>query len=185
MMINIHVIFGHGDALKVAGVMIAVALTGKWIACWLTQKIYKMGAIERELMYGLSNAQAAATLAAVLVGYNIILPNGERLLNDDVLNGTVLLILVTCVVSSFITERAARKIAIDEAHLEDEKRPAELEKILIPVANPDTIEDLVNLSLVIRDPKQRDNLLALNVIMIIMHRKLWNSVENVIWRKRR
>ena len=144
--------------------MIAVALTGKWIACWLTQKIYKMGAIERELMYGLSNAQAAATLAAVLVGYNIILPNGERLLNDDVLNGTVLLILVTCVVSSFITERAARKIAIDEAHLEDEKRPAELEKILIPVANPDTIEDLVNLSLVIRDPKQRDNLLALNVI---------------------
>ena len=62
-------IFGHGDALKVAGVMIAVALTGKWIACWLTQKIYKMGAIERELMYGLSNAQAAATLAAVLVGY--------------------------------------------------------------------------------------------------------------------
>ncbi|CDD97225.1 universal stress family protein [Bacteroides intestinalis CAG:315] len=164
MLIDIHVIFGHGDALKVAGVMIAVALTGKWIACWLTQKIYKMAAIERELMYGLSNAQAAATLAAVLVGYNIILPNGERLLNDDVLNGTVLLILVTCVVSSFITERAARKIAIDEAHLEDEKRPVELEKILIPVANPDTIEDLVSLSLLIRDPKQRDNLVALNVI---------------------
>ena len=103
-------------------------------------------------------------LAAVLVGYNIILPNGERLLNDDVLNGTVLLILVTCVVSSFITERAARKIAIDEAHLEDEKRPVELEKILIPVANPDTIEDLVSLSLLIRDPKQKDNLVALNVI---------------------
>lgn len=164
MLIDIHVIFGHGDALKVAAVMIVVALTGKWIACWLTQKIYKMGALERELMYGLSNAQAAATLAAVLVGYNIILPNGERLLNDDVLNGTVLLILVTCVVSSFITERAARKIAIDEAHLEEESRPAEQEKILIPVANPDTIEDLMNLSLVIRDSKQKDNLLALNVI---------------------
>ena len=40
-----------------------------------------MSALERELMYGLSNAQVAATLAAVLVGYNIILPNGERLLN--------------------------------------------------------------------------------------------------------
>ncbi|WP_291529996.1 cation:proton antiporter [Bacteroides sp. UBA939] len=164
MLIDVNVIFGHGNALKVAGVMIAVALTGKWIACWLTQKIYKMATIERKLMYGLSNAQAAATLAAVLVGYNIILPNGERLLNDDVLNGTVLLILVTCVVSSFITERAARKIAIGEAHLEDESRPAQQEKILIPVANPDTIEDLVNLSLLIRDPKQRDNLLALNVI---------------------
>ena len=114
MLINLRVIFGHGDALKVAAVMITMALTGKWIACWLTQKIYKMSVLERNLMYGLSNAQAAATLAAVLVGYNIILPTGERLLNDDVLNGTVLLILVTCVVSSLITERTARKMAMDD-----------------------------------------------------------------------
>lgn len=163
MMIDIHVIFGHGDALKVAAVMITMALTGKWIACWLTQKMYKMSALERKSMYGLSTAQAAATLAAVLVGYNIILPNGERLLNDDVLNGTVLLILVTCVVSSVITERAARKIAMCEAH-PDEERSIEAERILIPVANPDTIEYLMNLSLLIRDPKQKDNLLALNVI---------------------
>ena len=163
MLIDIHVIFGQGDALKVAAVMIVVALVGKWIASWLTQKIYKMAPIERELMFGLSNAQAAATLAAVLVGYKIILPNGERLLNEDVLNGTVLLILVTCVVSSFITERAARKIAMCEAHLEEE-RTVEAERILIPVANPDTIEYLMNLSLLIRDTKQKDNLLALNVI---------------------
>ena len=163
MLIDIHVIFGQGDALKVATVMIVVALVGKWIASWLTQKIYKMAPIERELMFGLSNAQAAATLAAVLVGYSIILPNGERLLNEDVLNGTVLLILVTCVVSSFITERAARKIAMCEAHLEEE-RTVEAERILIPVANPDTIEYLMNLSLLIRDTKQKDNLLALNVI---------------------
>ena len=163
MLIDIHVIFGQGDALKVAAVMIVVALVVKWIASWLTQKIYKMAPIERELMFGLSNAQAAATLAAVLVGYNIILPNGERLLNEDVLNGTVLLILVTCVVSSFITERAARKIAMCEAHLEEE-RTVEAERILIPVANPDTIEYLMNLSLLIRDTKQKDNLLALNVI---------------------
>lgn len=163
MLIDIHVIFGQGDALKVAAVMIVVALVSKWIASWLTQKIYKMAPIERELMFGLSNAQAAATLAAVLVGYNIILPNGERLLNEDVLNGTVLLILVTCVVSSFITERAARKIAMCEAHLEEE-RTVEAERILIPVANPDTIEYLMNLSLLIRDTKQKDNLLALNVI---------------------
>ena len=78
MLIDIHVIFGQGDALKVAAVMITVALVGKWIASWLTQKIYRMAPIERELMFGLSNAQAAATLAAVLVGYNIILPGGER-----------------------------------------------------------------------------------------------------------
>lgn len=163
MLIDIHVILGEGDALKVAGVMIVMALSGKWLACWLTQKIYRMSAVERESMYGLSTAQAAATLAAVLVGYNIILPNGERLLNDDVLNGTVLLILVTCVVSSFVTERAAKKIAMEEAQPEVD-RSREPEKILIPIANPDTIEDLISLSLVIRDPKQKDNLLALNVV---------------------
>ena len=72
MLINLRVIFGHGDALKVAAVMIIMALTGKWIACWLTQKIYKMSALERKLMYGLSTAQAAATLAAVLVGYCLL-----------------------------------------------------------------------------------------------------------------
>ena len=163
MLINLRVIFGEGDALKVAAVMIIMALTGKWIACWLTQKIYKMSVLERNLMYGLSNAQAAATLAAVLVGYNIILPTGERLLNDDVLNGTVLLILVTCVVSSLITERTARKMAMDDSQPENESSK-ETEKILISIANPDTIEDMVNLSLVIRDPKLKDNLLALNVI---------------------
>ncbi len=163
MLINLRVIFGHGDALKVAAVMIAMALTGKWIACWLTQKIYRMSVLERNMMYGLSNAQAAATLAAVLVGYNIILPNGERLLNDDVLNGTVLLILVTCVVSSLITERAAKKLATDDSE-PGKDALTDSEKILVALANPNTIEAMMELSLVMRDTKLKDNLLALNVI---------------------
>lgn len=164
MLINVHVIFGEGSALKVAAVMISVALIGKWIACWLTQKIYRMAPIERKLMYGLSNAQAAATLAAVLVGYNIIMPDGQRLLNDDVLNGTVLLILVTCIVSSFITELAARELAMNEAEIQEERSPGKAERILIPIAHPEHIEDLINLALMIRDSKQKDNLIALNVI---------------------
>ena len=163
MLIDVHVIFGEGDALKVAGVMIVVALVGKWIASWLTQKIYRMSVLERELMFGLSNAQAAATLAAVLVGYQIILPDGSRLLNEDVLNGTVLLILVTCIVSSFTTERAARKMAMGEVNPEEDHSHVP-EKILIPIANPATIDYLMNLALVIRDTKQKDNLVALNVI---------------------
>lgn len=163
MLIDVNVLFGHIDSVKVAVVMIIVALLGKWIASWLTQRIYKMRALERELMFGLSNAQAAATLAAVLVGYNIILPNGERLLNEDVLNGTILLILVTCVVSSFITEHAAKRIAMDDAEVSDEKAQ-EKEKFLIPVANPETLESLMSLAMVVRDEKQPDNLVALNVI---------------------
>ena len=131
-----HVIFGHGDALKVAAVMIVVALAGKWIACWLTQKIYKMGGIERELMYGLSNAQAAATLAAVLVGYNIILPNGERLLNDDVLKWYRP--ADSCNLHCELVHYGACRT--EDCHgdsgASEENRSVEAEQILIPIANP-------------------------------------------------
>ncbi|MDM8152934.1 cation:proton antiporter [Bacteroides gallinaceum] len=164
MLINVNVLFGHIDSIKVASVMIVVALLGKWIASWLTQKIYRMRALERELMFGLSNAQAAATLAAVLVGYDIILPSGERLLNEDVLNGTILLILVTCIVSSFITEHAAKRIAMSGMDVDEEKKEQEKECFLIPVANPDTLEGLMSLALVLRDERLQDNLVALSVI---------------------
>ena len=164
MLINVNVLFGHIDSIKVASVMIVVALLGKWIASWLTQKIYRMRALERELMFGLSNAQAAATLAAVLVGYDIILPSGERLLNEDVLNGTILLILVTCIVSSFITEHAAKRIAMSDADVDEEKKGMEKECFLIPVANPETLEGLMSLGLVLRDERLQDNLVALSVI---------------------
>lgn len=77
----------------------------------------------------------------------------------------IVLILFTCIISSFATERAARKLAMHEAQLDTENSKKETpEKILIPVANPDTIDDLINLSLLIRDSKQKNNLLALNVI---------------------
>ncbi len=82
--------------------------------------------------------------------------NGERLLNDDVLNGTVVMILFTCVISSLVTERSARRFALDEnVQAEEEAKKVNTEQILIPVANPETIEDLINLALVIKDAKQK------------------------------
>lgn len=164
MMIDVRILFGHGAALKVALVMTVMAMISKWIACWATQKIYRMATLERELMFGLSNAQAAATLAAVLVGYNIILPNGDRLLNEDVLNGTVVLILFTCIISSFVTERAARKMAVQEDFESMGDKPREEENFLIPVANPETLEYLMGMALVMKDPKRKDGFTALNVI---------------------
>lgn len=164
MIIDVRVIFGEGDALKVALVMIVIALLGKWIASFVTQKIYKMSGLERDLMFGLSNAQAAATLAAVLVGYNIFLPNGERLLDDDVLNGTVVLILVTCVVSSFITEHASRKMAL-QADTDVVEQPVEDEKVLIALAYPETVEPIVTLGLMMRKEACEYPMVALNVVL--------------------
>ena len=87
MIIDLRSFVAGGEAMKVAVVMTVVATLSKWLAAFFTQKIYGMSRNERKMMFGLSNAQAAATLAAVLIGHEIILENGERLLNDDVLNG--------------------------------------------------------------------------------------------------
>ena len=164
MLIDVRILFGGGAAMKVALVMTVMAMISKWIACYATQKIYRMATLERELMFGLSNAQAAATLAAVLVGYNIILPDGQRLLNEDVLNGTVVLILFTCIISSFATERAARKMAVKEDFEGMSEKRLEEENILISVANPETLENLMGAALIMKDPKRKDGLTALSVI---------------------
>ena len=163
MIIDVRCLFTEGEALKVAVVMTVVATFSKWLAAWITQKIYGMNKVEGSLIFGLSNAQAAATLAAVLIGHGIIMENGERLLSDDVLNGTVVMILFTCIISSVVTERAARKMVTQE-NLTEGGEGKELERILIPVANPETIEGLVGMALMMRHPRQKESLVALSVI---------------------
>ena len=165
MLINVTSLFNHLYALKVAGIMVAVSLVGKWLAAWATQKIFRMRKVERRLMYGLSNARAAATLAAVTVGYNIILPDGSRLLNEDVFNGAILLIIVSCTVSAFITENAARCLVTEEheGQVTDEKEKRD-ERILISIYNPETIQGLMDIALMIRNPKQNKGLVALSVV---------------------
>ncbi|MBR5277333.1 MAG: cation:proton antiporter [Bacteroidaceae bacterium] len=163
MIINLKVLFGGGNALMVAGVMIVIALFGKWLASLVTQKVYGMSGDERRLMFGLSNAQAAATLAAVLVGYNIILEDGSRLLNDDVLNGTIVLILVTCVISSILTETSSRKIAMSGEIID---KPVDtMDKTLISLANPDMVDRLMNLAFLIRKEGSKVPLSAVNVVL--------------------
>ena len=90
-------------------------------------------------------------------GDNDIMENGEKLLNDDVLNGTVVMILLTCIISSLATERSARKFALDEKlqFSEKEEESSEMEQILIPVANPETTENLVNLARIYREENER------------------------------
>lgn len=169
MLVDLSVLFNGPEALIVALSMSVVATVSKWLAAWLTQKTFKMPKIDRLVIFGLSNGQAAATLAAVLIGYNIIIGTTEagepiRLLNENILNGTILMILVTCTVSSIVTEKAARQLATQPrsfAEPHDEKEPEE--RVLIPVANPATIDNLVTLALMLKDSKKKTPLYALSV----------------------
>jgi Kef-type K+ transport system membrane component KefB len=166
MLIDYKVFFKDLETIKVAGIMIIVATAAKFIAAWLTQKTFHFSADQRRLIFGLSNAQAAATLAAVLVGYNIILgetDTGEpiRLLNEYVLNGTILMILFTCTVASFVAQKGAKNIALNETH--DEETKGE-EKILIPLSYAENTDELVNLGITIKSKNNRDGLYALSII---------------------
>ena len=170
MLIDFRVFFKDPATIKVAVIMTVTATAVKFAAAWLTQKTYRFSADERRLIFGLSNAQAAATLAAVLVGYNIILGENAdgspiRLLNDNVLNGTIIMILVTCTIASFITQRGAQNIALQESEGQpvDERDDLD-ERILISLNNVEATEELVNLSSTIKSKFNKNKLYALHVI---------------------
>ena len=59
----------EGKAFEVAIVMTLVPLVSKWIAAFITQKLYRMNSNERRIIFGLSSAKVAASLAAVLIGH--------------------------------------------------------------------------------------------------------------------
>ena len=170
MLINYKAFIKDWDTIFVAVIMTAVATLAKFLAALFTQKTFGFSADERRLIFGLSNAQAAATLAAVLVGYNIITgqtPEGEpiRLLNESVLNGTILMILITCTHASFVAQKGAQRLALAEDNSEDEKAADEMEeRILIPVNNIENVDELISLSVTIKSKKNKKGLFALNII---------------------
>lgn len=148
MLVDVSVLFDGPWTLIVALVLTAVAIVGKWLAAWATQKTFRYTSTQRDLIFGLSSSHAAATLAIILVGYR------AGILDVYILNGTIILILLTCIVASVSTQRAARKIVIGE---ESEPLSTESmgefaqEKILVPIANPTNIGQHVELALLLKD----------------------------------
>lgn len=158
MMINVRVLFNGGDSLLVAAVMVATALMGKWAASSMVAKSYRLSTNERRLMFGLSTSQAAATLAAAFVGHKI------GLLNEDVLNGTILLILVTCILSSIVTDRASRKLVVANDGI-SAKTSMDSKKTLLALANPTMVDKLMDLALLVRKDNSKIPLSAITVVL--------------------
>ena len=146
MLVDLKVLFRGPQALVVAGTLTLVAVIGKYSAAWITQKIFNYSVVQRNLIFGLSNSHAAATLAVILVGFNM------GLVNEDVLNGTIVLILFTCLIASFVTDNAGRKLAIIEAS-ETQELPESEEKMLIPISDSSSIERLLDFSFMVKDAR--------------------------------
>ncbi len=160
MIVDVSVILSGPMALIIAGTLTVVAIFGKWLAAFFTQKIFGFSKGERKLIFGLSSAHAAATLAVILVGYK------AGILDDNILNGTVVLILVTCVIASFATESAAKMIIRDSDDDEDLEITSSLnrEQILIPIANLINIDKVLDFAVLIKEKKSINPLAILTVV---------------------
>lgn len=164
MLINLKALFNGGETIKVVTVMVLVATLTKWVAAWVTQKIYDMTVLARRMLFGLSNAHAAGALAMVMVGMKIETAPGQFLMNEDMLNGVVIMILFSSIISSMVTEHAARALALSEENGEQNPaRDKEEERMLVAIANPETVEPLVNMALMMREPKSKKELLGVTV----------------------
>lgn len=157
MMVDLSGLLQGIDILILIAVLIAIAIVSKYIPAFIIQKIYRLSVVERNIIFGLSTARAAATIAVVLVGYRL------EVISTNLLNATVILILVTALISSLISEFAGRKIA----QIESDKIPDDDEsqdRILVPIANPANIERLIDLAILIKKPKSKEPIFPLSVV---------------------
>jgi Kef-type K+ transport system membrane component KefB len=93
------------ETLRLAGIFIAACFGGKAVAALLTRPLLKFGWAEVGILFSLTIPQAAATLAATIVGYNI------GLFGTTVVNAVLVLIAASLVLSAAITPIFARRLA--------------------------------------------------------------------------
>ncbi|MCM1027984.1 MAG: cation:proton antiporter [Pseudoflavonifractor sp.] len=163
MLINVKVIAGSWSTVYAAAVMSAVAIAVKWLAAYATQRLSRLPSLERSMLFQLSNAHTAVALAVVMIGYS------TGLFGEEILNGTVVMILVTCTVSSLGVGRAASRMKLRQ--LEEKAMEGGLDRApdhstlntLIPIANPLTATELVGLAIMMRGENTRGDMYALHV----------------------
>lgn len=158
MLVDVKVLFYGSYTIMMILVVVAIATSTKWMAAYITQKIYGYTKHERNIIFGLSNAHAAAILAVVTVGNNL------GLFDDSILNASIMVILVSCLISSFVTESAARGIAKLEGNNSTTDRDTP-ERWLVSVSNPATLNQLLIFTNLVRTTQNTEAIYALNIVI--------------------
>ncbi len=159
MLIDMSVFVKGMGAIIVAVVMVAGGTLGKYLGAWIPQKIFRLHKEEGLMLFGLSEAHAAGTLAVVMVGYEL------GLFDETVLNATLVFILLTCIISSLATEKASRQLVLnDDSAATAATAVGDDEKILIPMVANQNVENLVQVAMMMRNPKLNRGLIGLNVV---------------------
>jgi len=156
MLANFRVYLDTPGEIGLALVLIATAVLSKFLAAYLAKGVFRLSASEGNLIFGLSVSRAASAIAIILIGYNM------GILNETVLNGTVILILTTCIASSYITQHAGKKILLKEN--DTLIRDIGLRhKFLVPLANPANMQSLLEFAVLIKDQNENIPIYPLTV----------------------
>lgn len=165
MLINLRGLFSGGSILLILFVITVMGTLGKLLAAYVSCIGFRLPLSSGTMMFGLTSAHAAGAIAMVMVGMKIETAPGVYLVDDDLLNGVVLMILFTCVISSLLTEHSAQKITLRDQDVAPVETANENdEHMLIPVKYPEYADHLVNLALLMRNKKLNRPLTALNVV---------------------
>jgi Na+:H+ antiporter len=117
-----------------------VAYVSKFIAAWITARIFKYTKNEFWTAYGLSHAQAAVTIPTLVIGLE------TGLFDSTLFNAAILMILLTSITSPLIVQRFAADLQTAST---DEKPSSLFGRILVPIIDPQAQEQLLGLAVLL------------------------------------
>ena len=165
MLINLQLLFAGGGILGVVIMIVVFGTVGKAVAAYLASWLFRLPLSSGNMMFGLTSAHAAGAIAMLMVGMKMEVAPGVPLVTDDMLNGVVIMILFTCIISTIVTERSAQQITLRDKEMpEDSTASNSEEKVLIPMKYPEYAQRLVNLAMMMRNPKNNTQFVGLNVV---------------------
>lgn len=157
MLVDPLILFKEPKSMLIAGIIIVVELFSKFLAAWGIGKVFGWSFPSSMTVFGLTVAQAASTLAAATVAFNL------GIVDEATVNGVVAMILVSCIVSPWLTERWGSRVNPTVSSATDTDETDWGRRILIPVSNPDTESHLLNLA-VLLSKRVEGTLLPLHVL---------------------
>ena len=166
MLINLGTLFSSVDMVWIVVLIVFFGTFGKAVAAYICSLLFRLSKADGHMMFGLTSAHAAGAIAMVMVGIRLEVAPGEYLVSDDMLNGIIMMILFTCIISTMMTEHAAKKIVIGERGKWNEQNDTkdDDEKILLCVKYPEIAPHLLYMSMFMRNQRLNRDLVALNVV---------------------
>jgi len=164
MLINVRLLLTGDDIIWVVLAITFFGTMGKAVAAYASAFMFGLPRSSGNMMFGLTSAHAAGAIAMVMVGMKIETAPGRYLVDDTILNSVVIMILLTCIISSMMTESAAGQIIMRDKDMPTDDNNADDERILVPMRYPEYAVRLMSLALMMRNHKLGREIVGLNVV---------------------